>query len=647
MCGFVGFIGEPDAADALEQLATRMAARLKSRGPDDAGTWVSASAGLALGHCRLAVIDRSAAGHQPMVSASGRSVIAYNGEVYNFVEIRLELERGRNHRFRGRSDTEVILEACEAWGVERAVSKFIGMFAFAFWDHRTRCLTLVRDRLGIKPLYWGRCGGVLFFGSQPKAFVDHPAWRPVVDRDALAAYLQYEYVPAPRSIFKGIEKVEPGCLIEIAAQQEKRRQCYWDLRAIARDGGRQRAALDDVTAVETLDSLLRDAVKQRMVADVPLGAFLSGGIDSSTVLALMQAQSRRAVKSFSIGFDEEGHNEAHHAKRVAEHLGTDHIEFYVTSDHVLSAVPRLASWFDEPFADSSQVPTYLVAEMARRDVTVALSGDGGDELFAGYDHYAKAEAMWRWIGKWPRPLRAAFASALRVFTPSAWDRLFQMAPHAFRPSTPGRKIHKVGDLLCAVDQDAFYRRFLAHCEDPGRMVRGGREPRGILHDSTVRCDIPNFRDRMQFLDMATYLPDDILTKVDRASMAASLEARVPLLDHRVVEFVWRLPSAMKVRDKQRKWLLRRVLDNYVPQRLIDRPKMGFGIPMDRYLRGPLRDWAEDLLAEDRLRQGGYFDPVPIRKAWAEHTAGIRNGQEQVWNILMFESWRDTWRIGDG
>ena len=647
MCGFVGFIGEPDAADALEQLATRMAARLKSRGPDDAGTWVSASAGLALGHCRLAVIDRSAAGHQPMVSASGRSVIAYNGEVYNFVEIRRELERGRNHRFRGRSDTEVILEACEAWGVARAVSKFIGMFAFAFWDHRTRCLTLVRDRLGIKPLYWGRCGGVLFFGSQPKAFVDHPAWRPVVDRDALAAYLRYEYVPAPRSIFKGIEKVEPGCLIEIGVRGEKRRHRYWDLRAIARDGARQRAVLDDVTAAETLDSLLRDAVKQRMVADVPLGAFLSGGIDSSTVLALMQAQSRRAVKSFSIGFDAESYNEAHHAKWVAEHLGTDHIELYVTSDHVLSAVPRLASWFDEPFADRSQVPTYLVAEMARRDVTVALSGDGGDELFAGYDHYAKAEALWRWIGKWPRPLRAALASALRVFTPSAWDRLFQMAPHAFRPSTAGRKIHKAGDLLCAVDQDAFYRRFRAHCEDPGRMVRGGREPRGILHDSTVRCDIPNFRDRMQFLDMATYLPDDILTKVDRASMAASLEARVPLLDHRVVEFVWRLPSAMKVRDKQRKWLLRRVLDNYVPQRLIDRPKMGFGIPMDRYLRGPLRDWAEDLLAEDRLRQSGYFDPVPIRKAWAEHTAGIRNCQEQVWNILMFESWRDTWRIGDG
>ena len=649
MCGFVGFIGKPNAlgADALKQRVARMAARLKSRGPDDAGTWVSASAGMALGQRRLSVIDLSAAGHQPMVSASGRSVIAYNGEVYNFAEIRRELERGRNHRFRGGSDTEVVLEACEAWGIARAVSKFIGMFAFAFWNNRTRCLTLVRDRLGIKPLYWGRCGGVLFFGSQPKAFVDHPAWCPVVNRDALAAYLWYQYVPAPHAIFKGIEKVEPGCLIEISGRGKERRHRYWDLRTVTRDGVREHATSDDVTAAESLDSLLRDAVKQRMVADVPLGAFLSGGIDSSTILALMQAQSSRPVKSFSIGSYDEDHNEAHHAKRVAEHLGTDHTELYVTPDHVLSAVPQLASFFDEPFADMSQVPTYLVAEMARRHVTVALSGDGGDELFAGYDHYFKAEALWRWSGKWPRPLRVALASVLRVLTPSAWDHSFQMLPRSFRPPAVGSKIHTVAGLLCAVDQEAFYRRFLTHCEDPASVVRGGQEPRGILWDSTVRCDIPNFLDRMQFLDMATYLPDDILTKVDRASMAVSLEARVPLLDHRVVEFVWRLPSAMKVRDGKRKWLLRRVLNNYVPQRLIDRPKMGFGIPIERWLRGPLRDWAEDLLAEDRLRQGGYFDPVPIRKAWADHISGIRNWQYQLWNILMFELWRETWRIGDG
>ena len=396
MCGFVGFIGEPGALDAetLERLAARMADRLESRGPDDAGTWVSPSAGIALGHRRLAIIDLTAAGHQPMVSASGRSVIAYNGEVYNFADIRRELE-AENRQFRGGSDTEVVLEACEAWGVERAVSKFIGMFAFAFWDANARRLTLVRDRLGIKPLYWGRSGGVLFFGSQPKAFADHPAWRPVVDRDALAAYLRHAYVPAPRSIFQGIEKPEPGSMVEIDAEGRESRHRYWDLRSLARDGVRERTALDDTTAVEALDGLLRDAVKRRMIADVPLGVFLSGGIDSSTVLALMQAQSTRPVKSFTIGFDEAGHDEARYAKQVAEHLGTDHTELYVAPDRALAVLPRLASWYDEPFADSSQIPTYLVSEMTRRDVTVALSGDGGDEVFAGYNRHVSAPVLWR------------------------------------------------------------------------------------------------------------------------------------------------------------------------------------------------------------------------------------------------------------
>ena len=393
MCGFVGFIGEPGAfdADALERLAVRMAARLESRGPDDAGTWVSPSTGIALGHRRLAIIELSTAGHQPMISASGHLVIAYNDEVYNFADLRRDLE-AENRRFRGGSDTEVVLEACEAWGVERAVSKFIGMFAFAFWDVHARRLTLVRDRLGIKPLYWGRSGGVLFFGSQPKAFADHPAWRPVVDRDALAAYLRHAYVPAPHSIFQGIEKLESGCMVEIDVHGAEKRHRYWDLRSLARDAVRGRDALDDGAAVESLDTLLRDAVKRRMVADVPLGVFLSGGIDSSTVLALMQAESERPVQSFTIGFAEAGYDEAGDAKRVAAHLGSDHTELCVTEDHALAVLPWLADWYDEPFADSSQVPTYLVSEMTRRDVTVALSGDGGDEAFAGYNRHVRAAA---------------------------------------------------------------------------------------------------------------------------------------------------------------------------------------------------------------------------------------------------------------
>ena len=645
MCGFVGFIGEPGALDAetLERIAARMASRLESRGPDDAGTWVSPSAGIALGHRRLAVIDLSAAGRQPMVSASGRSVIAYNGEVYNFAEIRRALE-AEKRRFRGGSDTEVVLEACEAWGVERAVSQFIGMFAFAFWDERARRLTLVRDRLGIKPLYWGSCGGVLFFGSQPKAFGDHPAWRPAVDRDALSAYLRHAYVPAPRSIFEGIEKLEPGSMVEIEAVGRETRHRYWDLRGLARDAARVRTPLDDETAVEMLDGLLRDAVKRRMIADVPLGVFLSGGIDSATVLALMQAQSTRPVRSFTIGFGEEGYEEARYAKRVAAHLGADHTELRVTEDHALAVLPRLASWFDEPFADSSQVPTYLVSEMTRRHATVALSGDGGDELFAGYNRHVRAAALWRRFGTWPRPTRAAL---LRAAPPSAWDRLSLAVPRSIRPPLAGDKAHKLASLLLSMaDQDALYRRLVSQWEDPDALVRGGQEPRGILWDPTLRSDVMNFTDRMQFLDAVTYLPDDILTKVDRASMAVGLEARVPLLDHRVAEFAWRLPAAMKVRDGQGKWLLRQVLRTYVPERLTDRPKMGFGVPIDRWLRGALRDWAESLLAEDRLRESGYFEPAPIRRAWAEHLSGLRNHQHRIWTVLMFESWRETWGIGN-
>ena len=391
--------------------------------------------------------------------------------------------------------------------------------------------------------------------------------------------------------------------------------------------------------------LLRDAVKRRMIADVPLGVFLSGGIDSSTVLALMQAQSERPVKSFTIGFTEAGYDEARDAKRVAAHLGTDHTELYVAPDRAMAVLPRLASWYDEPFADSSQVPTYLVSEMTRRDATVVLSGDGGDELFAGYNRYNWANALWRYAGGCPRPLRAGLASLLRAVPPSAWDRVFLAMPRSIRPPQAGDKMHKLAALLATADQDALYRRLVSQWQEPGTLVRGAEEPRGILWDETLHRDFADFTDRMQFLDTITYLPDDILTKVDRASMAVGLEARVPLIDHRVVEFAWRLPPAMKVRGGQGKWLLRQVLRRYVPERLTDRPKMGFGVPIDRWLRGPLRDWAESLLAEDRLRDGGYFEPAPIRRAWADHLSGNRNRQYQLWPVLMFESWRETWGIG--
>ncbi len=646
MCGFVGFFDPNKSLPAaqMRDIALKMAATLESRGPDDEGSWVDAEAGIALGHRRLSIIDLSQAGHQPMVSGGGRFVIAYNGEVYNFVELRRELEN-KGGAFRGGSDTEVVLAAVEAWGVEAAVKRLIGMFSFAVWDRKCRSITLVRDRLGIKPLYWGWSGEVLFFGSQPGAFSRHPAWTPEIDREALAAYLRHSYVPGPRSIFRSVEKLEPGCLVEIGSDRAVRRRRYWDLRAIARDGVRDRSTMSDSEAVESLEQLLRDAVKRRMVADVPLGVFLSGGIDSSTVAALMQAQSDRPVKSFSIGFHEDGYNEAEHAKAVARHLGTDHTELYVESGHALEALQAMARYYDEPFADSSQIPTFLVSEMTRRHVTVALSGDGGDELFAGYNRYFWSDSLWRRFLRWPAPARALGAGMIRALSPAKWDRVFGMLPSRVRPPQAGDKMYKLADVLSIEGREALYRRLVSQWEDPNEVIRGAHEPKGILWDSTVRDDVPDFIERMQFLDAVTYLPDDILTKVDRASMAVSLEVRVPLLDHRVVEFAWRLPKAMKIRDGKGKWLLRQVLYKYVPQELVDRPKMGFGIPIDRWLRGELRDWAEDLLSEDRLAREGFFDPAPIRARWAEHLSGRRNWHYPLWTVLMFQSWHETWRRG--
>lgn len=620
-----------------------MADRLESRGPDDAGCWVSAPAGIALGHRRLAVIDLSAAGSQPMQSASGRSVLAYNGEIYNTDELRQRLE-GQGRRFRGTSDTEVLVEACEAWGVQRAVEQAIGMFAFAFWDDASRRLTLVRDRLGIKPMYWGRSGGVLFFGSQPKAFAAHPKWRPAVDLDALTLFLRHCYVPAPYSIYRGIEKLPPGCLVEIEAGAEPRRRRYWDLRAVALAGLKRRGAIGERDAAMALDELLRDAVRRRMVADVPLGAFLSGGIDSSTVLALMQVQAERPVRSFCIGFEDETLNEAPHARAVAAHLGTDHAEMVVSTERALAVLPQLAERYDEPFADSSQVPTLLLSELARRDVTVALSGDGGDELFAGYMHYRSA----RLFRGWPPAARSGAAGALQLLSPAAWDALAKTVPAPLRPARAGARAHRLAELLRCADDDDAYRRAVSKWQAPEQLVRGGREPAGVAADRSIRREIPVFLDRMQFYDTTTYLPDDILAKVDRASMAFGLEVRVPLLDHRVVEFAWQLPAAMRIRRGQSKWLLRQVLAQYVPPALTERPKAGFEVPLGEWLRSELRDWAAPLLAEDRLRQGGYIAPAPVRRAWSALCAGEAGSEHpegQVWSVLMFEAWRETWGIG--
>jgi asparagine synthase (glutamine-hydrolysing) len=626
-----------------------MADTLRLRGPDDGGAWVDAEAGIALGHRRLAIIDLSREGHQPMHSSCGRYVIVFNGEVYNYQDIRHELEQesqGPALPWRGHSDTEVALAAIGRWGIEAAVKRFIGMFAFALWDRTERVLYLVRDRMGEKPLYYGRMGGSILFGSELKALRAHPAFKGQIDRDALALYLRHNCIPAPYSIYRGIFKLPPGTMLAVADRDASFPVPvqYWSAREAAEHGVAEPFAGSTEEAIITLDGLLRDAVRFQMVADVPLGAFLSGGVDSSTVVALMQAQSDRPVKTFTVGFKEAGYNEALHAKAVAACLGTDHTEVYVTPAEAMAVIPKLPALYDEPFADSSQIPTFLVSELARRSVTVSLSGDGGDELFAGYNRYFWGRSIWKKLGWMPQSLRAAAAAVLTLVPPRRWDRVFSAAGHLL-PSkinqrTPGDKIHKLAEVLAVESPEAMYRGLASHWKDPASVVLGASEPPTALTDRRLWSNLPDFTQRMMYLDTVTYLPDDILVKVDRASMGVSLEARIPFLDHRVVEFAWRLPLSMKVRDGQGKWLLRQVLYRYVRKELIERPKTGFGLPIDAWLRGPLRDWAEDLLDEKRLSEEGFFDPLPVREKWKEHLSGTRNWQHYLWDVLMFQAWAD-------
>lgn len=639
MCGIAGFLDlrKMRSATASEKIGRAMAHAIRHRGPDDADTWTDAAAGLTLAHRRLSIIDLSSGGRQPMVSANGRWVIAYNGEVYNFRELRRDLQQS-GQAFRGNSDTEVVLEACAAWGLEATLQRLIGMFAFALWDRSEQVVYLARDRLGIKPLYWGHHGDVFMFGSELKALKAQPDWRPEVDRDSLTTYMRYGYVPSPMSIYKGISKLPPGSLLRFRPGGTAQISCYWDIRSIARDGVQERSALSDADAICQVEALLRDAVKRRLVSDVPLGAFLSGGIDSSCVAALMRDESAGPIRTFSIGFNEDGFDEAPHAKAVARHLGTDHTEHYVTPADALAVVPTLPDMFDEPFADSSQIPTYLVSAMTRRHVTVALSGDGGDELFGGYTRYVWGVAWWRRIGAVPLTGRKFVGDIIEGVPESTWNHVFRAIPRRFRPPTPGRKMHVLSNVLRIDNPDALYRRQHTHWHQPEEIVLGGRQRYGALHDPSIADDIPNFAERMQLFDILTYLHDDILTKVDRASMAVSLEARVPILDHRVVEFAWRLPKHMKIREGRGKWLLRQVLKRYVPEALTDRPKMGFGVPIEAWLRGPLRDWAETLLDEQRLAREGYFNPAPIRQCWTDFITERTSSGYRLWTVLMFQAW---------
>ncbi len=638
MCGIAGYWGDAAPEGAI---AERMADRIAHRGPDDAAVWCDIAAGLALAHRRLSILDLSPAGHQPIRSPCGRYTLVYNGEIYNHLDLRTDLEHeGGAFRWRGHSDTETLLAALQHWGVRATLERLNGMFAFALWDSADRILFLARDRMGEKPLYYGRCNDTFLFGSELKALTAHPHWNGQLDHDALTLYLRHNYVPAPWSIYRGIQKLQPAHFVAIADRGRTRTepQCYWNIRDVATHGVSD-APPDDLT--DELEGLLHDAIGRRMMADVPLGAFLSGGLDSSTVAALMQAQSSRPIKTFSIGFHEDGYNEAKHARAVAEHLGTDHTELYVTPHEAMAVIPDLPVIYDEPFSDSSQIPTFLVSRMAREHVTVSLSGDGGDELFYGYGRYLLGDRVWKTLGRLPFSARQSLATLARRAPGRTLDRMQRALPQRFQVSSLPDRLLKFAEVLAHPDAQAFYRALVSHAKDPASLVREAQEPDTLLNRPDALPPLPGMRERMMLLDMLTYLPDDILTKVDRASMAVGLEARVPLLDHRLVEFAWRVPTSLKYRDGQSKWLLRQVLYRHVPRDLMERPKMGFGVPIEHWLRGPLRDWGEALLDEKRLREEGLFDPVPIRRMWREHLSGERRWHYHLWDVLMFQAWREA------
>ena len=644
MCGLAGLLVRGEGSEHVESRAAAMIRTLVHRGPDDSGIWCDPGCGVALGFRRLAIIDLSAEGHQPMVSASGRFVMVFNGEVYNHEALRGRLTAA-GVTFRGHSDTEVMLAAIECWGLREAVSSFIGMFAIALWDRQERELTLLRDRLGIKPLYYQLTPGGILFGSELKALAADPRFDRRLDPDAISAYLRYLYVPAPASIYAGTRKLLPGHLLTVplSGDPPPSSESYWSLEAVADAGLAKPDTGAESEIVERLDSILRDAVLLRMQADVPLGALLSGGIDSSLVVSLMQAQSATPVRTYTIGFDDPAYDEGSLAHGVATCLGTDHTALHLTGEDALKVIPLLPEMFDEPLADPSQIPTYLVSRLARQDVTVALSGDGGDELFGGYNRYIYGERLIPRAAQWPWLGRRAVAAGLRRAPYGMLDGLGSLISRVARSDGTAHhvagKLRKIGHLLGEKSPEGMYRSLLAAWQAPEEVlrIRGTRAESRSLQDRDL-----GLLEAMLLADQGSYLPDDLLGKVDRASMAVSLEVRVPLLDHRVVEFAWRLPRDLKIRDGVGKYILRRVLDRYVPPALVNRPKMGFSVPVASWLRGPLRAWARDLLDPERLHRDGLFRAAQVSDAWNRFIHGDDSVALGLWAVLMFQAWRDRW-----
>ena len=637
MCGIAGVVTWR-ADPGLDTRVQAMATALQHRGPDDAGIWVDAERGVALGHRRLSIIDLSPSGKQPMTCALGRRVIVYNGEIYNFNALRIELERiGRAPGWRGRSDTEVLLAAIEAWGLDAALERAVGMFAFALWDRAADTLTLARDRLGEKPLYYGVVNGRFYFASELNAIRASEGNALKVDRASLSAFMQFGCVPSPHSIYTGIHKLPPGHSITVRRLADPLEpRPFWRLVADDRIARlRAAAGCSDDVLLDGLHDRLSEAVAGQLVSDVPLGAFLSGGVDSSVVVALMQRHSARPVRTFTIGFRESGFDEAPYARAVARHLGTDHSEMYLAARDAAELIPTLPRFYDEPFADSSQIPTTLIARMTRQHVTVALSGDGGDELFAGYPRYRMTASLWQRLGRLPLAVRSAIATLIASPTPQAWDRVLTILPEGWRRDINGRRMHRLAELMGSTSVASMYVRLMSRWVPEDGLVLGDRP---MAASPPAWASDADAVDAMRIWDIGQYLPDDLLVKVDRAAMSASLETRAPFLDHRVVELALSLPKRVLIRGNEGKWALRQILDQYVPRKLIDRPKAGFEVPLGVWLRGPLRPWAESLLDARTLAAQGFLDERKISEMWQQHLLGRFDRSQYLWNVLMFQAW---------
>ena len=652
MCGIVGIFGETELPN-LGNCIEKMTETLLHRGPDSSGTWIDQENKIALGHRRLSILELSEAGHQPMKSSCGRFVLSFNGEIYNHLDLRKDIERltdddkNLNYKWRGGSDTETLLEGFSLLGVKKTLKMTVGMFALALWDKEEKRLYLARDRIGEKPLYYGWSNNNFIFASELKALKKYDLFNNKIDRDSLNIYMRHNYIPCPRSIYKDIYKLEPGTLLSLdlsathSGGTSLNKEIWWSLKE-STSFGKENLLMDREQNLKSLEKSLLDSIRLQSIADVPLGAFLSGGIDSSLIVALMQSISNTKINTFSIGFKEDAYNEARYAKEVAKHLNTNHKELYLSHEDALALVPVLPKMYDEPFADSSQIPTHLISLMAKEHVTVVLSGDAGDELFGGYNRHVQAPRLWKIISFIPKGIRSLVSFSILSISPKLLNQFGNYLPKGLKVIFLGDKLHRFADRLKRIkDQDDLYYSLVSEWEEPSKLVLKSKEPKNILKRRSEWPQNLSFQERMMFLDMATYLPDDILVKVDRASMATSLETRVPFLDHRVVELALRIPVDQKIVGTKGKEVLRKILYKYVPKKLIDRPKQGFGIPLGEWLRGPLREWAEDLISKERLSKEGFFEAEMIHERWNEHLSGKRNWEHSLWSVLMFQSWLES------